>query len=1165
MLARSFVRHALSGVSLIALSVFSEKSIAATFIASDEASLVKAINDANASPFADVIVITAPITLTAPLPPLGGRNAAGVPEATGPLTIDGGGHTISGGGTQRIFFANAGEIVISNVTLADGAAKGGEGGDGTFGESGGGGLGAGGALFVRGADAGVDTGASVTLSSVSFSGNAAVGGNGGTDSSGNTGSDAAGGGGGLGGDGGDKLSPGRPSGGGGGAFVGQNGNANGDGGGDNAGGPSSSGAGSAGGDLSGGGGGGADFITGTGGAGGYGGGGGGSGIGGAGGFGSGGGGGLYAGGTGGYGGGGGGGFNLGGSSGGGGFAAGNGGGGISRSAGGGGGALGGGLFVAEGGSLTIASGAISGGSVTAGAAGAVSGSNGTLPTSGQAAGSGMFLQGFGTVTFSPTTGNSVTVSDAIVDETGFLAANPGYSAPVGFTAGAWGLTKTGAGTLTLSSANSYSNGTVLSGGTLSLGHNKALGAAGLFATNGTTIDVQHGIDIANGLWINLNQTFNVGAGSTGTYSGRIGEWGALAFIRKTGDGTLVITNNNNSFSLGATISGGAIRVTGNSALGQGAITLDGGVLQAGAAGLSLVNHSIQFTSAGGTIDTGAFDLTTGAMMSDTDVLFGTFSKRGTGTLTITGVTPGNSTYATATNVAQGTLAAGSTNVFSKNSSYEVASGAFLALSGYNQVIGSLAGAGTVALGSATLSAGSDDKSTIFAGQISGTGKLVKTGSGTQTLTGTNDYTGGTSVDAGTLVVGVGGVGSILGPVEVRSGARLGGTGTLGGDVTVLAGAAHGVGNSIGTQTVNGDYANHGIFEVEATPTGADRLIVNGAVDITGATLNLLLSPLTAASWNPFSTFTLIENDDDDGVAGEFGAVVDNLVFLDHLINYAGGDGNDVSLSLARNDILVADVGDSRNQVAVGGAVDSLLPLNPVMGALMMSTDENAVRAALDLLSGEIHASIAGALIEDSRYVRDAATNRIRSAFGDIAAAALPVMAYGEGGSEFVAADSDRFVAWGQALGAWRSVDGDGNAAGFDQSTGGLLAGGDALVGEDWRLGLLAGYTRSSFDADARASSGSSDNFHVGVYGGGQWGAIGLRAGAAYTHSAIETTRAVSFTGFSETLKADYDVGKSSSRRATGSTAGGSLSSPSPALPISAPRRTALPKPAEMPL
>lgn len=81
-----------------------------------------------------------------------------------------------------------------------------------------------------------------------------------------------------------------------------------------------------------------------------------------------------------------------------------------------------------------------------------------------------------------------------------------------------------------------------------------------------------------------------------------------------------------------------------------------------------------------------------------------------------------------------------------------------------------------------------------------------------------------------------------------------------------------------------------------------------------------------------------------------------------------------------------------------------------------------------------------------------------------------------------------------------------------------------MVGENGRLGLLAGYSRTSFDVDDRSSSGSSDNYHLGVYGGSQWGNLGLRAGAAYTWHGIETARQVAFPGFTDTLSADYDAG-----------------------------------------
>ncbi|HPD14476.1 MAG TPA: autotransporter-associated beta strand repeat-containing protein [Planctomycetota bacterium] len=68
----------------------------------------------------------------------------------------------------------------------------------------------------------------------------------------------------------------------------------------------------------------------------------------------------------------------------------------------------------------------------------------------------------------------------------------------------------------------------------------------------------------------------------------------------------------------------------------------------------------------------------------------------------------------------------------------------------NLTIGALAGDGTVALGPYTLTAGGNNADTLFTGQITGTGALVKTGSGALYLTGANSYAGGTTLAGGTL-------------------------------------------------------------------------------------------------------------------------------------------------------------------------------------------------------------------------------------------------------------------------------------------------------------------------------------------------------------------------------------------------------------------------------
>jgi hypothetical protein len=442
------------------------------------------------------------------------------------LTIQGANFTLNGGGNQRGFFVLSGQVGIENLTIADTTASGGAGGAGLA--AGGGGMGAGGGLFVN-------TGAVVTLTNVTFTDDAAVGGDGGRGAY----TGLGGGGGGMGGAGGsgntsfDGNSFGGESGGSGGGGLGltATGGAGGAGGGSGTAGTGSPGGigvaagaasggtgahlgpttGPAGGANGGGGGGGFGgsttnhFPSGGGGGGGIGGangttlgggaggdfgGGGGAGgtgatVGGTGGFGGGGGAtfaGFTPGADGGFGGGGGGGEA--GGAGAGGFGGGDGGpsGGaqIGNSVsptypgggGGGGAGFGGAVFVRNGGTLTIQDGDFGGGAVQGGTGG-VAGTPQLKAGDGQAAGTAMFLQGSGTVTYQADVDK--TVADTIVDEAGFVATTPAYTPPAGYTPGSYVLAKTGAAMLVLAGANAYSGGTDLDAGTLDLAVQNAAG------------------------------------------------------------------------------------------------------------------------------------------------------------------------------------------------------------------------------------------------------------------------------------------------------------------------------------------------------------------------------------------------------------------------------------------------------------------------------------------------------------------------------------------------------------------------------------------------------------------------------------------------------------------------------------------------------------------
>lgn len=121
-------------------------------------------------------------------------------------------------------------------------------------------------------------------------------------------------------------------------------------------------------------------------------------------------------------------------------------------------------------------------------------------------------------------------------------------------------------------------------------------------------------------------------------------------------------------------------------------------------------------------------------------------KLGSGTLTLGAA----NTYTGSTAINQGTLAIAANDRLPTATAVSIASGATLDLAGFDQTIGSIAGSGSITLGSGSLSVGGSNASTTFSGVISGSGSLIKTGSGTLSLGGVNAYTGPTIINQGRL-------------------------------------------------------------------------------------------------------------------------------------------------------------------------------------------------------------------------------------------------------------------------------------------------------------------------------------------------------------------------------------------------------------------------------
>ena len=269
------------------------------------------------------------------------------------------------------------------------------------------------------------------------------------------------------------------------------------------------------------------------------------------------------------------------------------------------------------------------------------------------------------------------------------------------------MTKTGAGTWTLSGANTYSGLTTVSNGTLRLGNAAALGTtAGATAVDaGATLDLNgsavgaEAVTLSGSLANNavtgaslsgvvtLGADASVGGSGSLTLSGKV--TGGFR-LTKVGAGTLTLSDASNDHSL-TTVANGTLRVGADGVLGSGAVTLSGGTLDVD--GRTLANDLV--LSGGGI--TGVATLS--GILSGT----GGLAKSSAGLLTLSGT----NTYSGATSVTNGTLAV--TGSLHADSAVSVGTNAILSVSGnVAGTVGLSGGAtltGTGSVGATTLADG----------------------------------------------------------------------------------------------------------------------------------------------------------------------------------------------------------------------------------------------------------------------------------------------------------------------------------------------------------------------------------------------------------------------------------------------------------------------------
>jgi fibronectin-binding autotransporter adhesin len=382
-----------------------------------------------------------------------------------------------------------------------------------------------------------------------------------------------------------------------------------------------------------------------------------------------------------------------------------------------------------------------------------------------------------------TTPINTTLADPIT-----LAITFGSAIQSGVISGDGSITKTGAGTISLTGTNTFSGPLAINGGTISASNSSALGSGGLSFDGGT-------LTTTTGMVLTKNTTLNAGGAtfalSNGffTLNGNVSGAGGL-----TKNGTSILTlNGAHTYTGSTTISGGILKFADNGATastiatsglaiasgakvifensqtyagtvtGAGVLEHDytgttiltgaashtggtnivGGVIQLGNGGTTGSLSGNVALSGGGTL---AFNRSNATSFGGVISGAGSVTKSGAGTLTLsatntydggTTINGGLVNFASLGNFGSGTIALNGGGLqWATGNTLDVT-----ASSQFNRVLG--AGGGTF---------DTNGNNVTFGSALSGTGALSKAGSGTLTLAGTNTYEGGTNLPGGTLSI-----------------------------------------------------------------------------------------------------------------------------------------------------------------------------------------------------------------------------------------------------------------------------------------------------------------------------------------------------------------------------------------------------------------------------
>ena len=416
--------------------------------------------------------------------------------------------------------------------------------------------------------------------------------------------------------------------------------------------------------------------------------------------------------------------------------------------------------------------------------------------------------------FSSATGTTINVTGQSINDLIISAAittnQVGTTTSTGQT-----ITKTGAGSLILNSADANSLTWALNGGSIFVGNATSLGtnaSAGALSLSGN-------VGLASSA-NNLTTTIALPTIFTGTTNLTLGAQLATSSVILSG--AMNLNNQSVTFTVPAVVSAESI---------TGQIIGAGGFTKAGPGALTVSNGANTLT---GPINVSGGLLTLGAA--------GAFGTSNTG------------------------------------ADYTVGTTAEINLNAFALSIGSLSGGGIVTNSGAsqtlTIGAGGNATNATFSGVLVAATPasllVTKIGTNTQTLTGQSYYTGATTVNGGTLTLGLGG-NLVATPVTVNNGGTFGAQPGIsgasnaigsslaltGGATFIMADSATSTLNVSGTAAFSGVIPNTFVFDFNSSnSTTSDLLAIVGATTASGAGEQISVNNVGTV-FTPGSQYTLI--------------------------------------------------------------------------------------------------------------------------------------------------------------------------------------------------------------------------------------------------------------------------------------------------------------------